>query len=186
MNRIVFNFIAFEAGWMACVLGAAKGMPLLGLMATALIIAVHLKTTSNPVPELKLMAVAVAMGLFFDSLLVTAGWLVYPNGTFIAGIAPYWILAMWALFATTLNLSMVWLKKRLWLAAIMGAIFGPVSYVAGARLGGLEFINYQASIVALAVIWGISMPLLFLAARRYNGNFEKRQRPTFVPVGEEA
>lgn len=185
MNRVVFNFFAFEAGWMACVLGAAKGMPWLGLLAVAFIGAIHLRLTVNWAAELKLMGVAVLMGLFFDSLLVSAGWLTYPNGTFITGMAPYWILAMWALFATTLNLSMVWLKKRLLLAAIMGAIFGPVSYVAGERLGGLEFINYQASMIALAVIWAVAMPLLFIAARRYNGNATPQPRPAFITVGDE-
>ena len=185
MRHLVINFFAFEAGWSACVLGAANGMPWLGLLVPAVIIALHLKLTAKPAAELKLVVVAIVMGLFFDSLLVSAGWIVYPNGTFIPGMAPYWIIAMWAMFATTLNVSMGWLKKRLLLAAVMGAVFGPISYAAGAKLGGLEFINYQASMIALSVIWAVSMPILFMAARRYNGIAARRRRPAFITVGEE-
>ena len=54
-----------------------------------------------------------AVGLSWDSAMVTAGWLAYPSGTFVAGLAPYWILAMWMLFATTLNVSFRWLQSRL-------------------------------------------------------------------------
>jgi len=174
MKFWLFNFAAFEAGWLACVLGAANNMPWLGPVAVAILVALHLKMSANPGPETRLIILAVVMGLVFDSLLVTSGWLTYPNGMLVPGFAPYWILAMWALFATTLNVSMSWIKANLAFAAVMGAIFGPLSYLAGQRLGGLQFVDDTASIVALAIIWAIAMPLLVIAARRHDG-FSKLQ-----------
>lgn len=169
MKFWLFNFAAFEAGWLACVLGAANDMPWLGPAVVAIAVALHLRMSANPGPETRLIILAVVMGLVFDSLLVSSGWLTYPNGMPVPGFAPYWILAMWALFATTLNVSMSWIKANLVLAAVMGAIFGPLSYLAGQRLGGLQLINDTASIVSLAIIWAIAMPLLVIAARRYDG-----------------
>ena len=53
----------------------------------------------------------------------------------MAGLAPYWIVALWMLFATTLNVTFRWLQPRPALAAALGAVFGPVSYIAGAAVG---------------------------------------------------
>ena len=46
-------------------------------------------------------------------------------------IAPFWMLALWIAFATTLNHSMRWLMHRPVVAAIGGAVFGPLAYLAG-------------------------------------------------------
>jgi hypothetical protein len=167
MKYHLVNFVVFQAGWFSCVLGAANGMPWLGLIAVAVAVTLHLKMAANTQGEIQLIILAVTAGLIFDSLLMNSGWLLYPNGVLIPGIAPYWILAMWGLFATTLNVSMSWIKANIAVAALMGAIFGPLSYIAGQRLGGLQFIDTTASIVALAVIWMIAMPLLVVAARRF-------------------
>ena len=64
-------------------------------------------------------------------------------------------------FATTLNASMFWLAGRYRLAAVLGAICGPVSYVAGARLGAIEFPAHAGlSLVGIAVVWACVMPSL--------------------------
>jgi hypothetical protein len=169
MNSKLLNFLFFQTGWMACVLGAANGMPWLGLIAVGVAAIVHFKMASNARQEGCLMLLAVLIGLIFDSLLVGSGWVAYPNGMVVAGVAPYWILALWALFATTMNVSMSWIKTNVGVAALLGAIGGPLSYMAGQRLGGLQFVDYTAGIIALALIWAIATPLLVVAARRYNG-----------------
>ena len=81
-------------------------------------------------------------------------------------MAPYWLIVMWALFATTINQSMAWLKDKLIIAAVMGAIFGPMAFVAGEKLGAVEFANEPAAMVLLAVGWGILMPLVCFIAKK--------------------
>ena len=168
MNRTLFNFAAFQVGWFSCVLGAANGMPWLGLLVVAVIVTLHIKMAVQPVYELQLLVLSVIMGLVFDSLLVTSGWVQYPNGMMFSGIAPYWILALWALFSTTLNISMAWLKKSLLLASVMGAVFGPLSYLAGQRLGAIELVDFSSSMIALAIIWAVVMPILTYVAGRFD------------------
>ena len=167
MKRTLLNFIAFQAGWFALVVGAAYGQLWPGMLLAGLAVAIHLALSERPGQEARLIVVALSAGLVCDSLLAASGWLRYASPA--PGLAPYWILAMWALFATTLNVSMRWLKGRIGLAALMGAVFGPLSYIAGQRLGALEFIDFQAAVPALAIAWALAMPLLILAAARFDG-----------------
>lgn len=166
--RTLANFAAFQAGWFACVLGAANGQPWVGLAVVGLVVVMHLVMAERPGQEARLMVLALLTGLVVDSLLVASGWLRYAS-PMPAGLAPFWILAMWALFATTLNVSMSWLKGKAGLAVLLGAVFGPLSYMAGQRLGALEFIDFRAGTLALAVAWALAMPLLMLAAARFDG-----------------
>jgi hypothetical protein len=77
---------------------------------------------------------------------------------------------MWAMFATTLNLSRRWMQRRLLLASLLGAIFGPLAYLAGEELGAVNFESRFLAISALAVIWAVSMPLLMSVATRWSGS----------------
>ena len=177
MNRTLFNFAAFQVGWFSCVLSAANGMPWLGLLVVSVIVTLHIRMAVQPVYEVQLLVLSVVMGLVFDSLLVSSGWVKYPSGMVLSGIAPYWILAMWALFSTTLNISMAWLKKSLLLASVMGAVFGPLSYLAGQRLGAIELVDFISSMIALAIIWAVVMPILVFVAGRFDGAKKVTVRP---------
>jgi hypothetical protein len=76
---------------------------------------------------------------------------------------------MWAIFATTLNISLRWLKGR-WLVAILsGAIAGPLAYYAGARLGGVVFTDQTIALIALSMGWAVLMPLLMALSQRLDG-----------------
>lgn len=179
MSRTLINFVAFQVGWFSCVLGAANGLPWLGVLVVCLIVALHIRSSDQPVHELGLLVLSILLGLVFDSLLVSTGWVRYPSGMIVPGIAPYWILAMWALFSTTLNLSMGWLKSSLVLASVMGAVFGPLSYMAGQRLGAIEWVDFRSSMIMLAIIWALVMPILIFAASRLDG---MRKTYRLVPV----
>jgi hypothetical protein len=166
---MLINIVAFQVGWFSCVLGAANGLPWVGPVVVMAVMGLHLARVQRPAQELKLIAIAAAFGLIADSLLLASGWLYYPSGSWIPGLAPYWIVAMWALFATTLNVSMRWLRTSLPLAMAFGAVGGPLSYAAGARLGGLEWVAPTWALGALAVIWAIAMPMMVLLSSRYDG-----------------
>jgi hypothetical protein len=168
-TRMLVNFLAFQIGWFACVIGGARDMPWLGPLVVALVIGYHLRIAQRPAGELWLIAVAAGLGLVWDSALVAGGLLSYPSGTLVAGTAPYWIVAMWMLFATTLNVSMRWLHGRYALAAVLGAIAGPLAYYGGAKLGGVVFEDMTLGLGALAVGWAVFMPALMAVAARLDG-----------------
>lgn len=166
---IIANLVAFQIGWFACVLGAAHGWPWAGTALAAAAVAWHAARAARPVRELKLVAAAVLIGALWDSTLTITGWLAFTSGALIAGAAPHWILAMWALFATTLNVSLNWLKGRWLTAALLGAIAGPLAYLAGARLGAVVLVEPAAALIALGIGWALITPLLLMLARRYDG-----------------
>jgi Protein of unknown function (DUF2878) len=167
--KIFLNFVAFQVAWFACVLGGANDRALIGTMVVGAVIGLHLALAQRPLLEALLIAVAAMIGLIWDSALVALGLMSYPTGNIAPGLAPYWIVAMWALFATSLNLSMAWLKGRPWLAALFGAVGGPLAYLAGARLGGLQMTDPVLALGAQALGWAVLLPMLSRLATRLNG-----------------
>lgn len=168
-SLIIGNFVLFQLGWFACVLGGAYQLPWLGVAALLVFGGIHLYLVQRPMPELKLMLAAMAIGLPWDSLLVALGWLAYPSGQPVDVLAPYWIVAMWGLFATTINVSLGWLKRSYSLAAVFGAVGGPLAYWSGQKLGGVILLEPVEALIALGVGWAIWMPALVWIARRWDG-----------------
>lgn len=177
--KVLFNFLLFQAGWFATVLGSANGFPWLGPVVVLAVVAVHLRSSHRPGSEAILVSLAVLMGLILDSAILASGWIAYPNGFWIAGLAPYWIISLWALFATTLNVSMRWLHGRPWLAALFGGIGGPASYFAGAKLGAMVFVVPDAALALLAAAWAIAMPSLMYLARKLDRTVD-RDLPPYI------
>ena len=166
---ILVNFVAFQLGWFACVLGAAHGMPWAGTGVALAIVVWHLVRARRPGAELALVLFAAGIGALWDSGLAALGWIRYPSGVLIEGAAPHWIVALWMLFATTLNVSLGWLKRNLALGAAFGALGGPLAYLGGAKLGALTFVAQGPALAALALGWAVLTPLLLIVARRYDG-----------------
>jgi hypothetical protein len=169
MKNILINAAVFQAGWLCCVLAGANHLPWIGTATALLIVSWHVLGANNVQKELSLVLSAVGIGAVWDSLLVYAGLLQYPSGTLISGTAPHWIIAMWALFATTLNVSLRWLKYRPLLGAILGAAAGPAAYFAGYKLGGVQIPDMATALLALSGGWAILMPLLMALSIRFDG-----------------
>lgn len=163
---VAVNFIAFQIGWFACVLGAARGYALEGALVALAIVAAHIALAARPGRELALAAATATTGAVADSMLAASGWLRYDAGVLIEGTAPYWIVAMWALFAITLNVSMRALRSRLWLGALLGLLGGPAAYYAGANLGALTLVQPLPALAALALGWALATPMLLAFALR--------------------
>jgi hypothetical protein len=172
---LLVNFIGFQIGWFACVLGAANDKELLGMIIALGIVIYHVVAQVDSINELKLVLVAVVIGLFWETWVLSSNILLYPSHPEASFWAPYWLIMMWTLFATTINLSMGWLKGRWLLAMLMGAIFGPLAFVAGEKLGAVIFLDSTLSMITLAIGWGLLMPLLLWLAERINHNFNSQE-----------
>jgi len=163
------NILLFQAGWLACVLGAASGMPWLSGPAVAAILAWHLSRARKPWLELGLAGLCALTGIAFESVLAQTGWVSYDTGQVFPGTAPYWMVALWVMFATTLNVSLRPLRTKLRLAAVLGAIGSPMAYFGGARLDALEITAHGPALLAIAIGWALLTPLLMRTARVLDG-----------------
>jgi len=158
-----------QAGWSACVIGAANGVAWMGVALVIALISVHLRRAAQPVNEAKLIASVVVIGGTWESIVVSLGLLAYPTSTQIYGLAPLWLLALWGLFAAQVNTTYTWLKPRIALASLLGAIAGPLSFHGGAALGALQFAKPWPASVTLACGWAVLLPLVIVLSRRWDG-----------------
>jgi hypothetical protein len=165
-------FALFQAAWFACVLGAAHGRSGWGMGAVAAVVALTWAASNARGDELRLTALALLMGLAWDTALLQLRLLDYASPGPLPSLAPPWILALWALFATLLRGPLAWLQGRPLLAALLGAVGGPLSYLAAVRLGAGSFPDDMRALLALAVGWSVMTPALTDAARL----LERRRR----------
>lgn len=170
MPMMIQNFVLFQIGWLCCVMsGANQFHSLTGVVIVSIIVMIHLQRANDSISEIVLILFAMIIGTLWDSSLMRAGLFQFSSASLIGGLAPLWLIAMWALFATTLNVSLKWLKGRYWLAAILGATGGPLAYYAGQRLGAVAFSDTTLAMLAIAAGWAIIMPALVALTVRYDG-----------------
>lgn len=148
---------------------------LIGLTFDGLLIATGWVSFGPPVPVAAL-AVEVATDLAAPGTVPAVGLATSPDlasasvaatstrASLAAALPPPWMLALWANFATTLNLSLAGLQTRPWLAALLGLAGGPLAYWGGAGLGAMTFVAPLPALIALALGWALLTPLLLALA----------------------
>lgn len=169
-KKLIMNFILFQIGWFACVLGGAHDEVTLGVILAMLVIFYHIAQADDRKKELVLLTSALIIGTVFETLMVNLDLAVYKHGQAIEFVAPFWIILMWPLFATTLNLSMRWLKVISPFAiAGTGALFAPFAYFAGNKMGAVIYHDFALSMTVIAIAWALLLPTLSYISGRFNG-----------------
>jgi hypothetical protein len=163
---LIVNFVVFQVAWFLSLKGAAIGYPWLGVVAVLAFLALEMFFGKDPWADARIAAFAALGGVLFDTLFVQFGLLRYASPEPFTWAAPYWILAMWANFGLTLNSSLGWLQGRPVLAAVLGAVGGPLAYLAGVRIGAATLIAPgPVAYGAIGLVWGIATPVLLWLAR---------------------
>ncbi|CAJ0716471.1 hypothetical protein LMG6871_01803 [Ralstonia edaphis] len=150
-------------------LSAARDAAWVGIVFVAGLLALHLRQARQPQRELRLVLSVVMLAAPWETVLIRAGLIAYPHGTLWAGFAPPWLLALWVLFAIQVNVLFRWLRGRWWLAMVLGAVAGPLSFRAGAALGAAYISELPVSLSMLSAGWAIWMPLLVWMGERSDG-----------------
>lgn len=108
--------------------------------------------------ELSLIVLVTVTGILVDSALTLSGVFQFPDNQII----PLWLVMLWASFAATIAHSLQFLAKSKKLQLLIGFVFPPFSYLAGASFLSVElpygpYITY----FVLAPIWSILMLLFY-------------------------
>jgi len=164
----ILNVLLYQAGWFACVIGAAQGYWLAGPCVALLLVAAHLLLVPATASELKLLACSGLIGFALDSLHQWSGTLDFAGAWPDGRLAPFWIVVMWVQFATMIHYALSWLSGKYLLSAVLGAIGGPLAYWGGVRIGAADFPpSLWFSLAALGVGWAVAMPALVWLGDRF-------------------
>ena len=159
MKFKIINFLLFQIGWFILILGAAWDKTFIAVLLGLVILAIHISMIDQKLNELKLLLIAGVIGFLFDGFIQYYQFIIYNSPGWSFPLTPIWIIMLWMIFAITLNHSLVWLKNRISLSVIFGAIGGPLAYLAGEKLGAI-IITQQLSLVLLSIGWSLITPFL--------------------------
>ncbi len=162
MDRdVLINFVLFQAVWFSCVVGGGVyGTIWPGIFFVTLLV-LSLRNSKCMRQDVLLAMLAMLFGWLIDTLWERLGILDFPGLT----IAPSWIVLLWLGVALTVNHSLRYLRDRPILGLPLVALFAPVTYLAGERLGAVHVPDpYQLWVISLA--WAVLFYAGFWLARR--------------------
>ena len=175
----LFNFLAFEAAWFCAVTGGAAGRGWLMSLPVVAVVAVHLGLNRDRIRgEIWLILAVTLFGVLLETGFMAAGLIRYAGTVEGQVLPPIWIVALWFGFGTLPNASLAWLKGRWFLQALLGAVSGPLTYWAGAKLGAATMPDGGGAFFAIGLAWALALPAIFLLAEAFAARpIEASQRP---------
>ena len=86
-------------------------------------------------------------------------------------LIPFWLLGLWVALFTLMPLELKTLLQRPWLAALLGFISAPFSYISGAKMGAMVMNKTILSTsIPIALLWSIALYLATIIYRKLNLN----------------
>jgi hypothetical protein len=150
----IWNGLAFQVAWPACVLGGNA----IAALVTTLFVAGHLCVSSKALLEFKFILLVGLIGLAVDMTLIKSGTLIWDNI-----MPPVWMSCLWILFGGTVGHSFKWFERHLLLSFFFAGMFAPLSYLAGTRLTSVGLQEPQAmSLVIIGAAWSILFPCFLI------------------------
>jgi hypothetical protein len=167
--RLLLNVAVYQCAWFACVLSAAANRPYIGIAVAAAAVMLHLYVAPSPRRELPLILLATLAGAAFESLLMASGWVHSAPTLLVGSVLPVWMVALWAAFATTLNVALRALRRRYLVTAAIAAVGAPLAYAAGAAMGAMQWVEATPALLLVACGWALLLPLLMRSAQHFDG-----------------
>lgn len=173
MKNLVF-LLFFQLGWFLCVLAPSMGTTYAGIFLMALYILVVLRFVVDPGAAFLRILLIGTIGATVDGIVTTTGWYEFPGK---ALWTPIYLYAIWYGFAATIETTLCWLKRRYVLASLLGAVFGPLNYLAGQKFGAVSFPNsVDDTMVFIGFLWAIELPLLLWISTAPSAALQIRSR----------
>jgi hypothetical protein len=155
----ILNFVWFQTIWWLVILFRNDAvLPVIGLIILWLVF------SPKRVQDIKLMSMVLIIGTVTDALLTVFGIFIFDETNTLVALwpIPIWLSLLWAAFAGTVYHSLTMFKGRTLLAALGGAVFAPLSYIAGAKFGAVELgVSLMWSYIIIAMVWSVIFPLCF-------------------------
>lgn len=160
----LLNSGLFYLGWILTIKFILQDMYWEGPVVNLAIIMIHIARVSNKLFETIIVLCFALIGSLFDTALAFFNVIQY-EGQYLccSWFAPAWITSLWALFGTSINHSLSWVGKTVWMSVLVGSIGGTISYLTAIKVGAAKFLVPEwEGIMILALAWAIVMPLCFV------------------------
>jgi hypothetical protein len=139
-------------GWFLCVFAAQFRMDYLSIAVPAIAwwVLWHQQNSRAKV----ILALLALVGCLFDQIIFYLG---FVNFNLHSGfVIPVWLFSMWFLFVTMVPTISRFFNGRMFLAAFLGAVMGPLAYKGGEPFGVIAL--PENAIWIFAIFWGIFFP----------------------------
>lgn len=169
-KSVFINFFAFYVAWWAMLISTWKGMPVIGWVVFAAVMAIHFfRVSVNKNKDAKEVLAIAAIGILLDTVLSQTGILTF-NNSFLTILPPLWLIGIWLLFATTISYTFILIRNKIPAQIIVGGFFAPVSYITGAKLGLLSLYQPFPTYYAIhGACWLVFFPLCFYISKKIKG-----------------
>jgi len=164
VQRKVFNVVLYQSLWFALLTGNSWGIPAFAFIVIVFGVIIHGLVLRPIAHEWRFIGIVGMYGFAHDTLLASVGAFQFGGGSFKPWLCPVWLVGVWILFGTTFFHSLSLLESKPYIAVLLGAIGGPLAYLGGSKISNGQIIFPDAplvSLIALAIAWGVSVPLLF-------------------------
>lgn len=98
---------------------------------------------------LLLSGFVIDSGLLYLSLIDFTGW----NQMY----SPYYMWSIWLIFIPYYQFAFGKFEGKYLISGICGALFAPVSYYSGSKIGNLELLS-DYSVLGIGLMWGLFFP----------------------------
>ncbi|MBC7183909.1 MAG: DUF2878 domain-containing protein, partial [Marinobacter sp.] len=115
------------------------------------------------ITELQFIGLGTVAGALLDGIWFNTGILDDGSGELL--LTPPWLVAIWAIFMTTLSHSLDWISRKPWLPFVLAPIAGPFAYWSASKLGAVQLPELAPSLIALGFGWLVIFPLLLFARK---------------------
>lgn len=176
--KAIVSVVAFQAAWAACAYGTVHSVPQFGVLVSMASLALGVLLAERRLGRIVLSVLLGLYGLAAETIILRSGVLSYTSPGPYPTVAPVWIIGLWMAFAILIKPAFGWLQGRLLLAALLGAVAGPMSYYAAMRLGALQFAEPEwAGLTAVSVMWAVGMPFALTVSNWFEApDSEVKQR----------
>lgn len=168
--QLIVQVVLFQAIWFLAALGfnwfghdVWMLICLLFLLITLCWSPVHIRHIAIMLP------VGIALGVLMDGLLTLSGIYSFTESRWSLPFdwLPLWLATMWVGFVTTLMGGVLWLLDKPRAFVLACALFGPLSYLAGAQLGIIIInLNWMPVVILAWAGWGYAVSRLWMVLSR--------------------
>ena len=164
MNLSMLHSLCYTAGWLWCVLFGIHGHYIAATIGAFSLILFQLYCTKIKdigvyIQDVLLVVFSVPLGTFLEIFFIQTNLVHYANTA--KRLPPIWIVLLYPLFSLLLNHSLKIIKKNYLASFLLGFLGAPLSYIAGASLGGLTFpYPLSQTLITIATCWGLFLCLL--------------------------